>query len=254
MHGQKRQASGKMAIRYASRRSVCRTCPLRGRCLAGTRQRREIERWTDEDVIERHRTRMRLAGEDMMRRRKALAEHPFGTLKCRAGYRHFLVRGFDKVRGEWSLMALCYNFSRVLRIIGPDRWRALLAQRAAKLLSRLVVVLLRTYCRVRRASASLTRTHPSAAAGPRISAIMTFLPSLHAFPPYVADPAFTSGGRAWLRGMECRCRRGGAGGRRGPSVRRIADARPGSGGRLRRRRCRRPSTSARRGSAESRSR
>ena len=83
MHGQKRQASGKMAIRYASRRSVCRTCPLRGRCLAGTRQRREIERWTDEDVIERHRARMRGAGEDMMRRRKALAEHPFGTLKWR---------------------------------------------------------------------------------------------------------------------------------------------------------------------------
>jgi Transposase DDE domain len=72
---------------------------------------------------------MRIAGEDMMRRRKALAEHPFGTLKCRAGYRHFLVRGFAKVRGEWSLMALCYNFSRVLRILGFDRWLAVLAMR-----------------------------------------------------------------------------------------------------------------------------
>ena len=40
MHGQKRQASGKMAIRYASRRSVCRVCPLRGRCLAGKGERR----------------------------------------------------------------------------------------------------------------------------------------------------------------------------------------------------------------------
>jgi hypothetical protein len=49
-----------------------------------------------------------------------LAEHPFGTLKCRAGYRHFLVRGFDRVRGEWNLMALCYNFTRVLNIIGLD--------------------------------------------------------------------------------------------------------------------------------------
>ncbi|MGB6283796.1 MAG: IS1182 family transposase [Xanthobacteraceae bacterium] len=142
MHGQKRQASGKMAIRYASRRSVCRVCPLKGRCLAGKGERREIERWTDEDVIERHRARMQNAGKDMMRRRKALAEHPFGTLKCRAGYRHFLVRGFDKVRGEWSLMALCYNFSRVLRIIGLGPWMALLAQRAAKPLRRLIVVLL----------------------------------------------------------------------------------------------------------------
>src|SRR5882724_1129680 len=133
MHGQKRQASGKMAIRYASRRSVCRVCPLRGRCLAGKGARREIERWVAEDVIERHRARMRLAGEDMMRRRKALAEHPFGTLKCRAGYRHFLVRGFNKVRGEWSLMALCYNFSRVLSILGLDSFMAYLARRRSNL-------------------------------------------------------------------------------------------------------------------------
>jgi Transposase DDE domain len=50
------------------------------------------------------------AGE-LMRRRSGIVEHPFGTLKCRAGYRHFLVRGFNKVRGEWSLMVLCYNFT-----------------------------------------------------------------------------------------------------------------------------------------------
>jgi transposase len=130
MQALKRQAGGKMAIRYASRRAVCRACPLRQRCLAKKGTRREIERWQHEDVIERHRARMRAGGDDMMRRRKALAEHPFGTLKCRAGYRHFLVRGLPKVRGEWSLMALCYNFSRVLRILGFDRWLALLAQRA----------------------------------------------------------------------------------------------------------------------------
>ena len=53
-----------------------------------------------------------------MRRRSAIVEHPFGTIKCRAGYRHFLVRGFNKVRGEWSLMALCYNLTRVLNILG----------------------------------------------------------------------------------------------------------------------------------------
>ena len=130
MQAHHRQASGKMAIRYASRRSVCRVCPLRGGCLAKKGERREIERWVHEDVIERHRARMRDRGADMMRRRKALAEHPFGTLKCRAGYRHFLVRGFAQVRGEWSLMALCYNFSRVLRIFGFDRWLAVLAQLA----------------------------------------------------------------------------------------------------------------------------
>ena len=68
-----------------------------------------------------------------MRRRSAIVEHPFGTLKCRAGYRHFLVRGFDKVRGEWSLMALCYNFTRVLNILGFEGFVAALAKRLALL-------------------------------------------------------------------------------------------------------------------------
>lgn len=79
-------------------------------------------------MLKRHRARMQNA-EAPMRRRTALAEHPFGTLKCRAGYRHFLLRGFHKVRGEWSLMALCYNFTRVLTITGLDGFIAYLAKR-----------------------------------------------------------------------------------------------------------------------------
>jgi hypothetical protein len=70
---------------------------------------------------------MRGAGE-LMRRRSGIVEHPFGTINCRAGYRHFLVRGFDKVRGEWSLMALCYNFTRVLNILGFERFVAAVAK------------------------------------------------------------------------------------------------------------------------------
>jgi hypothetical protein len=47
------------------------------------------------------------------------------------------VRGFDKVRGEWSLMALCYNFTRLLSILGFDRvmeHMTKLTQRLARLL------------------------------------------------------------------------------------------------------------------------
>ena len=76
---------------------------------------------------------MQGAGE-LMRRRSSIVEHPFGTLKCRAGYRHFLVRGFSKVRGKWSLMALCYNFTRVLNILGFERFVAYMAAEGARTL------------------------------------------------------------------------------------------------------------------------
>jgi transposase len=123
---------GRMERPYVSRKPVCDGCPLRAQCVNPKSHTRTIYRWEHEDVVERHQERMKGAqAQELMRRRKALVEHPFGTLKCRAGYRHFLVRGFDKVRGEWSLMALCYNLSRVLSIVGLDRFTAYMAERAA---------------------------------------------------------------------------------------------------------------------------
>jgi transposase len=119
--GRWQNASGRIEIRYASRKAICQTCRLRSRCLGENASQRIVYRWEHEDVLERHRARMQGADE-LMRRRSALVEHPFGTIKCRAGYRHFLVRGFNKVRGEWSLMALCYNLSRVINILGLKRF------------------------------------------------------------------------------------------------------------------------------------
>jgi transposase len=119
--------SGRIEIRYAGRKAVCGACPLRARCLSPKAITRSIRRWEYEDVLERHRARMQGAGE-LMRRRSGIVEHPFGTLKCRAGYRHFLVRGFNKVRGEWSLMGLCYNFTRVLNILGFEGFIAAIAK------------------------------------------------------------------------------------------------------------------------------
>ncbi|XIA63821.1 transposase [Bradyrhizobium sp. TZ2] len=125
--GRWENTSGRSEIRYASSTKTCRTCPLRARCLSPKASRRTIGRWEHEDVLDRHRARMQGADE-LMRRRSGIVEHPFGTLKCRAGYRHFLVRGFNKVRGEWNLMALCYNFTRVLNILGFERFVACVAK------------------------------------------------------------------------------------------------------------------------------
>jgi transposase len=128
--GRWQNTSGRLEIRYTSRKATCRACRLKTRCLSPKATIRTVRRWEHEDVLERHRARMKGADE-LMRRRFAIVEHPFGTIKCRAGYRHFLVRGFDKVRGEWSLMALCYNFTRVLNILGFEGFVAAIAKAIA---------------------------------------------------------------------------------------------------------------------------
>jgi hypothetical protein len=132
-NGRWQNTSGRFELRYASRKAVCGKCRLKTRCLSPTSPYRIVARWEHEDVLERHRARMKNA-DGLMRRRSAIVEHPFGTIKCRAGYRHFLVRGFNKVRGEWSLMALCYNFTRLLNILGFDGFMARIAKALLSLL------------------------------------------------------------------------------------------------------------------------
>jgi hypothetical protein len=44
--------------------------------------------------------------------RKALAEHPFGTIKRWFGYTHFLLKGLEKVRCEWRFTPKAFGADR----------------------------------------------------------------------------------------------------------------------------------------------
>lgn len=108
----------KKIFHYTSQASICSQCPLKDQCLPPKTSYRQVTRWEHESVIERHRERMEQKGRAMMRKRTDLAEHPFGTIKMWCGWTHFLLRGLEKVRAEFSLLTLCYNLKRVLKIIG----------------------------------------------------------------------------------------------------------------------------------------
>ena len=55
---------------------------------------------------------------DVLEQRRETVEHPFGTIKQWMNQGAFLMRGLEKVRGEFSLTALAYNLRRVLNIVG----------------------------------------------------------------------------------------------------------------------------------------
>lgn len=174
MNGVKTSSSGRQDIRYVSLKSVCKACDLRAQCLGQKSAKRTIYRWVHEAVIDRHRERMKEAG-TLMRQRSCLVEHPFGTLKCRAGYRHFLVRGFDKVRGEWSLMALCYNLARTLNILGFDDFVAFFAKRVAQRAILAEIAILRGLRTIRSAvSRAIVAMKPFSANLDRNSAVIGF--------------------------------------------------------------------------------
>lgn len=131
--GKPHRKNGKRLTRYRSKASDCAQCPLREQCLSEKATLKQIQRWEHEAVIERHRERLKQKP-GIMKKRGALAEHPFGVLKHRAGMNHFLMRGLAKCRGEFSLMVLGYNFTRLLNILGVDALRDYCARRPGQTL------------------------------------------------------------------------------------------------------------------------
>jgi hypothetical protein len=80
-------------IRYYAT-SACTGCVLQQQCTRNKGGRR-ITRWVDEQLLEEMEQRVRSRPE-VMKRRKTLVEHPFGTMKrgWEAGY--FFMRGLEK--------------------------------------------------------------------------------------------------------------------------------------------------------------
>lgn len=105
------QSRGKDRIIYYNR-SACGQCPLKAQCTSA--KYRAIYRRTNEAVLDRQAERL-AAHPEIMKQRKTIVEHVFGTLR-NWNHDHFLMKGLQKVRGEFSLSALTYNLRRVLSL------------------------------------------------------------------------------------------------------------------------------------------
>ena len=55
------------------------------------------------------------AGKALYARRKVIAEPVFGQIKEARGFRRFLLRGLDHIRGEWRLVCLTHNLLKIWR-------------------------------------------------------------------------------------------------------------------------------------------
>jgi len=86
-------------------------CELKSRCTINPY--RQVARSIDEEVLDRMETRLK-ANPEILRQRREIVEHPFGSIKQWMNQGAFLMRGLEKVRAEFSLTALAYNMTRVL--------------------------------------------------------------------------------------------------------------------------------------------
>jgi len=107
------------------RTSACGRCALKPRCTRN-KDGRKITRWVDEHVLEEMAAHLR-RDPTLFAQRKALSEHPYGTMKRGMDQGYFLLKGLRKVRGEFSLTTLAYNLKRVINLVGVPQLVAALA-------------------------------------------------------------------------------------------------------------------------------
>ena len=118
LHPRYRSSGGEHDRIYYCNRDACRHCELKSRCT--TNPYRQVARWIDEAVLDRMETRLK-ANPHILKQRRELVEHPFGSIKQWMNQGAFLMRGLEKVRAEFSLTPLAYNMTRVLTIVGIER-------------------------------------------------------------------------------------------------------------------------------------
>ena len=121
---EKRGRQGHLQSRYKLYRSsftVCSECPFKEKCLskANIEQRhgRTIERSEYEQDYLDNKKRV-LLNREKYKRRQAIVEHPFGTIKRSWGAYFTLVKRLDKVAGEMAIVFSCYNLRRAMSILG----------------------------------------------------------------------------------------------------------------------------------------
>jgi transposase len=111
-HRDSRKGRNEYRIYYAGK-AACRDCPVRGQCTQG--QYRKLAIPVEEPLIAAVKARLQEHPEIFAKRRN-LVEHPFGTMKFWQGYHHFLTKGLEAVRAEFTLSCLAYNFRRLLNL------------------------------------------------------------------------------------------------------------------------------------------
>lgn len=94
----------------------CNNCRNKSKCTTAVKNRTITRSEYEEYYVEV--TRITNENNEIYKQRKAIVEHPFGTIKGNWGYTSFYRRGLKSVNAEGALFCVAYNMKRVINILG----------------------------------------------------------------------------------------------------------------------------------------
>jgi len=123
-----KNSSGEISYRfknYTTKR--CKTCPVKGMCTRSLVNGKQVRRSEFNDNIENNKRRVQQS-EKLYKRRQAIVEHPFGTIKRQWGFNYIVTKkGMQRANADVGFMMIAYNLRRMINILGIERLREYLA-------------------------------------------------------------------------------------------------------------------------------
>lgn len=93
---------------------ACKKCPVRHKCTTSKVNGKVIQRTEFTENIQANARRV-TKSEQLYKKRQALVEHPYGTIKRQWGFDHIITKkGMKVASADLGLMALAYNLKRLI--------------------------------------------------------------------------------------------------------------------------------------------
>ena len=113
--------NGQIAYRFRNYTTPkCRTCEVRPLCTKSAANGKQVRRSEFATNIENNKKRILNSGK-LYKRRQAIVEHPFGTIKRQWGFSYIMTKqGIQKASADFGFTMVAYNLRRLLNIIGSN--------------------------------------------------------------------------------------------------------------------------------------
>jgi hypothetical protein len=122
---------------------ACIKCPVKHEC-SKAKYGKGIQRSEYQDHINRNKERIE-QNKEYYRKRQAIVEHPYGTIKRQWGFGYILTKKFiSRAEADVGLMFIAYNLRRLMTILGKEALRQHLGALLALFFDRIRLIRLQT--------------------------------------------------------------------------------------------------------------
>jgi len=119
---QAKNDAGEVAYRFRNYTTPqCKTCEVRPLCTKSAVNGKQVRRSEFADSIENNKERV-MKSEKLYKRRQAIVEHPFGTIKRQWGFNYIITKKYiERAEADFGFIMTAYNLRRIINIIGMKR-------------------------------------------------------------------------------------------------------------------------------------